>query len=131
VDALDRLNTGLALTNIDRAPQPSALALHTKAVIDREYEGALEIGRISARYRTSSAVLSRTFRRTFGIPPVRYRHHVRVMDALMQFAEGAAPIDVFQNVGFDDLSRFYKIFRKITCSPPGTYRQTRSRIAKT
>jgi AraC-like DNA-binding protein len=65
------------------------------------------------------------------MPPVRYRHHVRIMDALMQFAEGAAPAQVFQDVGFDDLSRFYKIFRKVTCAPPGSYRPARSRIAKT
>jgi methylphosphotriester-DNA--protein-cysteine methyltransferase len=65
------------------------------------------------------------------MPPVRYRHHVRVMDALMQFAEGAAPAQVFQDVGFDDLSRFYKIFRKVACAPPGPYRPPTSRIAKT
>jgi AraC-like DNA-binding protein len=53
------------------------------------------------------------------------------MDALVQFAEGAAPAQVFQDVGFDDLSRFYKIFRKVTCAPPGAYRPARSRNAKT
>jgi AraC-like DNA-binding protein len=53
------------------------------------------------------------------------------MDALMQFAEGAAPAQVFQDVGFDDLSRFYNIFRKVTCAPPGSYRPPKSRIAKT
>lgn len=49
----------------------------------------------------------------------------------MQFAEGALPAAVFQNVGFDDLSRFYKIFRKVSCAPPGAYRPARSRTAKT
>jgi hypothetical protein len=53
------------------------------------------------------------------------------MDALVRFAEGAAPIDVFQDVGFDDLSRFYKIFRKVACAAPGSYRPVRSKNAKT
>ena len=74
-----------------------------------------------------SAILARAY----GIPPVRYRHHVRVMDALMRFADGALPADVSQDVGFEDLSRFYKVFRRITCAPPGSYRPRRSRIAKT
>jgi methylphosphotriester-DNA--protein-cysteine methyltransferase len=53
------------------------------------------------------------------------------MDALMRLAEGEAPVDVFQDVGFDDLSRFYKIFRKVACATPGKYRPPRSRNAKT
>jgi AraC-like DNA-binding protein len=107
------------------------LAASGKAVIDREYGSSLEIGRIAARLRTSPAVFSRAFREAYGMPPVRYRHHVRIMDALTRFAEGAVPADVFQDVGFDDLSRFYKIFRKVTCAAPGVYRPGRSRNAKT
>ena len=131
-DAFDRLRSGGATgTSVDRARDPAPLAANAKAILDREYGAPLEIGRIAARLRASPAVLSRTFRHAYGMPPVRYRHHVRVMDALMQFAEGAAPVDVFQGVGFDDLSRFYKIFRRLTCAPPGAYRPARSRIAKT
>jgi AraC-like DNA-binding protein len=130
-DALGRIRTAAAGTNISRDRDPAPLAASAKAVIDREYGARLEIGRIAARLRVSPAVLSRRFRDSYGMPPVRYRHHVRVMEALMQFADGAAPAQVFQDVGFDDLSRFYKIFRKVTCAPPGSYRPVKSRIAKT
>jgi AraC-like DNA-binding protein len=130
-DAIERTRTAATPTNIGRDRDPARLAAYAKAIIDREYGAPLEIGRIAARLHASPAVLSRTFRHTYGMPPVRYRHHVRVMDALLQFAEGAAPLQVFQDVGFDDLSRFYKIFRKITCAPPGSYRPIKSKIAKT
>ena len=118
-------------TDVGRDRDPAPLALAAKALIDREYGAPLEITRVAARLHVSPAALSRAFRRTYGMPPVRYRHHVRILDALMQFAEGAAPAQVFQDVGFDDLSRFYKIFRKVTCAPPGQYRPAASRIAKT
>lgn len=131
MDALERIRAAAIPTSIGRDRDPAPLAAAAKSIIDREYAAPLEIGRIAARLRVSPAVLSRTFRRACGMPPVRYRHHVRVMDALMQFAEGAAPAQVFQDVGFDDLSRFYKIFRKVSCAPPGSYRPARSRIAKT
>lgn len=130
-DALEQTRTARSATNIGRARDPVPLAASAKAIIDGEWGASLEIGRIAGRLHASAAVLSRTFRRAYGMPPVRYRHHVRVMDALMQFAEGASPAEVFQDVGFDDLSRFYKIFRKVTCAPPGLYRPARSRIAKT
>ena len=130
-DALERLRLASSVAPIGRAPKPAPLPARTKAIIDAEYATALEIGRIAARLRTSPDVLSRTFRKAFGMPPVRYRHHVRIVDALMQFADGGAPAEVFQDVGFDDLSRFYKIFRKVACAAPGAYRQGRSRTAKT
>jgi len=130
-EALDKLRRTTAVIPVGRARDPAPLAATAKAIIDREYAGPLEIADVAARLHTSPAVLSRTFRHAYGIPPVRYRHHVRVMDALMQFAEGALPAAVFQNVGFDDLSRFYKIFRKVSCAPPGAYRPARSRTAKT
>ena len=130
-EALDRLHRAEAATNISRANAPTSMAVHGKAIIDRQYKTSLQIGRIATRLQTSPAVFSRAFRKSYGMPPVRYRHHLRIMDALVQFAEGAVPADVFQDVGFDDLSRFYKIFRKVTCAAPGSYRPVRSRNAKT
>ena len=130
-EAIERIRDAASSANIGRERDPAPLAANAKAIIDRQYGAPLEIGRVAARLHVSPAILSRTFRHTYGVPPVRYRHHVRVMDALMQFAEGAAPAQVFQDVGFDDLSRFYKIFRKVTCAPPGSYRPARSRNAKT
>jgi AraC-like DNA-binding protein len=131
IDALEGIRTAAVPTHVGRDRGPAPLALAAKTIIDREYGAPLEINRIAGRLHVSAAVLSRTFRHTYGMPPVRYRHHVRVMDALMRFAEGAAPAQVFQDVGFDDLSRFYKIFRKVTCAPPGSYRPATSKIAKT
>lgn len=122
---------GTTRTRIGRVCDPARLAARAKAIIDREYEGPLAIGRIAARLRMAPAVLSRSFREAYGMPPVRYRHQVRVMGALMRFADGAAPADVFQDVGFDDLSRFYKVFREVACGPPGSYRPVRSKNAKT
>lgn len=132
---LDEILERLRLTEhpryIGRAGAPAPLAARAKAIIDAEYTSLLEIGRIAARLRTPPAVLSRTFKGAFGLPPVRYRHHVRIMDALMQFADGAVPAAVFQDVGFDDLSRFYKVFRKVACTAPGAYRPQKSKSAKT
>lgn len=130
-DVFERLRGATNVTYVGRAADPAPLAARAKAMIDAEYETPLEIGRVAARLRTSPAVLSRTFKDAFGMPPVRYRHHLRIMDALTRFAEGAAPAEVFQDVGFDDLSRFYKIFRKVACAAPGSYRPRKSRSAKT
>jgi AraC-like DNA-binding protein len=130
-DILQRLRAAGNGSEVGRALNPDPLAARAKAIIDAEYSTSLAISRVAARLRASPAALSRTFRYAYGMPPVRYRHHVRIVDALLRFADGAVPADVFQDVGFDDLSRFYKIFRKVACAAPGSYRPTRSRNAKT
>jgi methylphosphotriester-DNA--protein-cysteine methyltransferase len=131
LDVLERLRAAAAWIRIDRSPDPAPLAAAAKGILDREYGGPIMIGGIAARLHTPPAILSRAFRRAYGMTPVAYRHHVRVMDALMRFADGAAPAQVFQDAGFDDLGRFYKIFRRVTCAAPGSYRPARSRNAKT
>lgn len=130
-DLLRYLAEAAPAVTIGRARDPLPLPLRAKTILDTEYRTALTIASIAKRMRVSSAMLSRTFKLTFGIPPVRYRHHLRVMDALLRLAEGGAPADVSGAVGFDDLGRFYKILRKVACAPPGTYRPTRSKNAKT
>jgi len=111
---------------VARGSGAASRARHVKEAIDRSYDTPLGFDRIASRLKTSPAQLSRHFRKAFGLPPVRYRHQVRIVAALMQFADGAAPADVCLDVGFEDLSRFYKMFRKIACAAPGSYRPSKN-----
>jgi AraC-like DNA-binding protein len=71
-----------------------------QAILDREYASSPTIGRLAERLGASSAVMSRTFRNAYGPPPVRYRHHVRIMDALR--GSPPAPRRDVSDVGFED-----------------------------
>lgn len=130
-DVLRRMDRARQSMAIGRARRPSPMASRAKTLLDAGYGGRLAIGGIAARLRVPPAVLSRAFKLTYGMPPVRYRHHLRIMDALLRFAEGGVPAAVCQDVGFDDLSRFYKVLRQVACAPPGRYRPVRSKNAKT
>ena len=130
-DAVKRLRTGAPGTYIGRVSVPGADAARAKAILDAEYASPIDISGIAERLRVSPSNLSRAFKRAYGLPPVQYRHHVRIVDALFRLAEGAVPLQVFQDVGFDDLSRFYKIFRKVACASPAAYRPLSARNAKT
>jgi AraC-like DNA-binding protein len=130
-DARARLGDVDDGVEIGRTADPRSLAARAKQIVDAHYAGRLEIGRLARRLHVTGPALSRAFRAAYGIPPVRYRHQVRIVDALVRLAEGSVPADVFQEVGFDDLSRFYKVFRTVACAAPGTYRPRTSRNAKT
>lgn len=121
-DVLRCLSEADTLIPIGRTRDPLPLAQHAKALLDQHYGTRLQLRAVAARLSVSPTNLSRTFKRTWGMAPVAYRHHLRVIDALLRLAEGEVPASVFQDVGFEDLSRFYKIFGRLACAPPGTYR---------
>jgi AraC-like DNA-binding protein len=115
---------------ISRDADPSATARHAKTVLDQSYDRPLTLARIATLAGLSPSVLSRSFRRAYGMPPVEYRHRLRVMDAMFRLASGGEILSVLEDVGFGDVSRFYSRFRTLLCAPPGAYRD-RSRNAKT
>jgi len=120
-----------AFISVNRAPIPSLLSQRIKKNIDSSYRTAKSLSAMARELRIAPATMSRYFKRDYGIPPVRYRHHVRIMDGMVRLLEGEAIADVFQEVGFADVSRFYKQFGAIACVRPGQYHLKRSKNAKT
>ena len=51
--------------------------------------------------------------------PIDYCHRVRAMDASSRLMKGEQIIDVSLDVGYNDLGRFYKQFRRRMKSSPG------------
>ncbi|MGH9858580.1 MAG: helix-turn-helix domain-containing protein, partial [Candidatus Acidiferrales bacterium] len=122
-------NGGLQL--ICREDNPPTSAMRLKSALDRSYAQPLRLGLIAQRVNLSPAFASRIFRRHYGISPSRYRQALRVLESMMRLAQGQPIVDVSFDAGFGDLSRFYRHFRRIVCTPPGRYRVRRSKIAKT
>jgi len=93
-----------------------------KHLISTTYKEAIPIARMATELGVSHAHVTRQFRRDFGFTPVNYRHRLRVSDATARLFRGEKVLNAGQNAGFDDTSRFYQNFRKITGSPPGKCR---------
>jgi AraC-like DNA-binding protein len=123
------LGTRAALIPIGRAQAPSPLSHRVKVLIDEGFADLPPLSVLAASLHTSPAVMSRYFSRDYGLPPVRYRHAIRVMDALMRLVGGEAVADVAASAGFSDLGQFYRQFGLLALAPPGRYR-VRSRNPK-
>ena len=65
--------------------------------------------------------MSRYFKKSFGMPPQKYRQWLRTVHAMTDLLQGEAITDVSGIVGYEDLGRFYKQFKEIAHTPPGTY----------
>ena len=100
-------------------PKPSLLSLKAKRLIDDNYLIHPSIARIARRLGVTHEHLSRQFKRDFGVSPSDYFRQLRIADAPLRLARGEKIVNVSQEVGYNDLSRFYKQFRKSTKTSPG------------
>lgn len=104
---------------IEACPNVSLLTLKTKKLIDQNYQIFPSIARIADRLKVSHSHLTRQFKKDFGIAPNKYLHQIRIADASLRLTQGEKIIEVSGDVGYNDLSRFYKQFRKSTSRSPG------------
>lgn len=116
---LEILKAGENFQSVEVNPKPSLLSLQTKRMIDENYLIYPSISRIAARLEVTPEHLSRQFKSDFGMSPSNYLRQLRVADAPLRLAKGEEIVNVSQEVGYNDLSRFYKQFRKTTDTSPG------------
>jgi AraC-like DNA-binding protein len=104
---------------VETSPHASLISVKAKNLIDENYRVYPSIARIAGRLKVSHEHLSRQFKNDFGMTPSAYLREIRVADATFRLARGEEIIDVSHDVGYNDLSRFYKQFRKTTDASPG------------
>lgn len=117
--AVEIINSGANYQSVEAYPKASLLSVKAKKLIDENYFVYPSIGRIAERLSVSQAHLSRQFKSDFGMNPSSYLRQLRMADAPLLLAKGEPIIDVSQDVGYNDLSRFYKQFRQTTNTSPG------------
>jgi len=130
VALIDLSNPRLVLSSaanmqlIPVSSKPSILSLRAKSLIDKNYQVHPSIRRIADRLNISHEHLSRQFKRDFHLSPSSYLHKLRMAEANKKLSAGEEIIDVSGEVGYNDLSRFYKQFRKQHQTSPGNCKAT-------
>jgi AraC-like DNA-binding protein len=108
--------------SIETGANASLISRKAKKLIDENYTVQPSIARIAGRLKVSHEHLSRQFKRDYEMTPSAYLRELRVADATFRLTTGEKIIDISQDVGYNDLSRFYKQFRKTTRTSPGDCR---------
>ncbi len=131
------LNSARELRSIEFSPHASTLSKHAKRLIDENYMASSSIARIARELGVSHSHLSRQFRRDYEMSPSTYLNKLRVAEATFLMSAGEPIVDASLDAGYNDLSGFYKQFRKSTSVSPGACRtmldtnSQRSKSAKT
>lgn len=114
---------------IQRVSGPNAKSQRLMKYLGQNFDGDESLSELSRRFGLSPSVMSRTFRRDWGKPPIHFRNYLRVFDAFRFLVEDRPVTDVALEVGFNDLSRFMKQFKGTTGYTPRGI-QKRSKNAK-
>lgn len=115
----DMLHSAMNAQSIHTNPAASALSLRAKRLIDQSYLTGIRVSVVAARLLVTPEHLARQFRRDFAMSPTEYLHQLRIADAPFKLAAGEQIASISTAVGYNDLSRFYKQFRKATSTSPG------------
>lgn len=103
---------------IEANPKASLISIKAKKLIDENYQIYPSIAKIAGHLQISHEHLTRQFKTDFGMSPNKYLHQLRIADATFRLSQGEQIIRVSNDVGYNDLSRFYKQFRQSTTKSP-------------
>ncbi len=109
------------VTFIGREEGPSAIPRKIKAAIDNTYMENDELNAIAKHLGIAPSVLSRRFKACYGLSPIQYRNNVRIMDSLESLVNGSQVTDAGLKVGFEDVSQYNEVFRRLTKAVPSQF----------
>lgn len=107
-------------------PKPSGTAVRVKNLLDQKFADDISMTAISRQLKTSSAVISRQFRASYGFPPMAYKRGLRVTVAMFHLLAGKPAAEAAALAGYGDLGRFYKQFKEYIRATPESHRVQKS-----
>ena len=109
--------------------------VQAKLFIDASYAEKIDLSNISDEAYFSKFHFIRLFKTIYGKTPHQYLISVRIENAMQLLRAGKPVSDVCLLVGFDSLSSFSGLFKRISGTSPSAYLQQQqemqSRISKT
>lgn len=111
---------------IERSLNPHILTSKMKELIDSRYNESLQLSELAESLGYSLPQISRQFKKDLTWPPKTYLSRIRVMESTYHLLLDKKITDTSDAVGFQDLSRFNKQFKKITGHQPKQYKSQKT-----
>jgi len=108
--------------------------VNAKLFIDSHYAEAIDLDNITNEAHFSKFHFIRLFRKIYGKTPYQYVTTVRIEKAMQLLRSGISVSDVCYQVGFESISSFSGLFKRIAGIAPSAYssrqRALQDRVAK-
>ena len=98
------------MRHVEQLPRDSVL--EAKEALERHFDRPLYMAQLAEVAELNGETFTRTFSRRFGLTPARYRHELRLNEALLlAWSRRELSIaEIARRVGFEDLSYFHRTF---------------------
>ena len=91
--------------------------------LDTHYPLGIRMDELAARFHLTPRTFKRRFRAATGEAPLEYLQKLRVEQSRKLLEQPRIPLEqVTQQVGYEDVSSFSRLFRRVTGMTPGDYR---------
>ncbi len=97
--------------------------VQAKLFIDRHYAEQIDLGSIAHEAFFSKFHFIRVFKSIYGETPRHYLRRVRIEQAKLLLQQNRSVTDVCYSIGFDSVTSFADLFKKITGNSPSFYRE--------
>ncbi len=122
------LNRQMTQKSTGNVPFPNPIHQKISEIVDYlndNYQQDLTLGGISERFGISKYYLSRMFKEVTGFTLIEYLNSIRTKQAQKMLRTTALNVtSISENVGFDSITHFGRVFKTITGSSPLQYRKT-------
>ncbi|NOT75890.1 MAG: helix-turn-helix transcriptional regulator [Cyclobacteriaceae bacterium] len=102
--------------------------VQAKLFIDSHYAESINLDNIADEAFFSKYHFIRLFKKSYGKTPHHYLTSVRIHHASLLLQSGKSAIDVCHAVGFESVSSFTGLFKKIVGITPSLYQQRQLQI---
>ena len=103
--------------------------IQSKLFIDKNFGSNINLKDISGEAFFSKFHFIRLFKKNYGRTPYQYLTEVRIANAKKFLKSGMRVIDVCVSVGFDSITSFTRLFKKITGSTPAAFQKSTGKKA--
>jgi AraC-like DNA-binding protein len=104
--------------------------VQAKLYIDANFSQKIELDNIADEAFFSKYHFLRLFKKTYGRTPHQYLTRVRIENAMQLMRNGTPVTEACEAVGFESLSSFSSLFKKIAGRSPSLYFAEQQRIKK-
>ena len=98
-----------------------------KFFIDEHFMDNIDLGNIADEAYFSKFHFIRLFKKIYNKTPHQYLTSVRIEKAKQYLQENNSVSDVCYTVGFDSVSSFIGLFKRIVCLTPAAYQQQQAK----
>lgn len=119
--AVQELLDPAAATLIDADAAVAPAVVRARALLHEQLARPAPVQLAARRVGLAADTLTRLFCAAYGLPPKQYCHRARLFAAVLRLLSGQSILETAFTVGFNDVSRFYRQFKRLVCATPGEY----------